>query len=440
MPDVKVIKVGGQSMLDRGRAAIFPLLDELVAVKDKYQLLLCCGGGTRARHIYSIASELEMPTGVLAALGGYVPRQNARMLQMLLAKHGGVFMMHDDFEKLPLYFKLGCIPIMTGMPPFGYWEKPGKDGRIPANRTDAGVFLSAEVLGVKRALFIKDEDGLYTDDPKKNPAATHIPRIGARELLEERPARPHHRARRHRVPDARALLPRAADRQRARARAGHARARGRRCRAPSSTRTSGVRRRRNPVGRRTAGARASSSRRRRAGAASPTLKVAAAADLALAFQDVGAAYQKKTGERVIFSFGSTGLLEKQIAEGAPFDVFAAANVSFADDAIKAGACARRLARRSTPAGASSSGGSKGTALRAAADRSPTSATARFVKVAIANPAHAPYGQAAEQAMKKAGVWAGAAAQAGLRRERAADAPVRPVGQRRGRRWSRCRWR
>lgn len=183
MPDVKVLKIGGQSMLDRGRAAIFPLLDELVALKDKHQLLLCCGGGTRARHIYSVASELEMPTGVLAALGGYVPRQNARMLQMLLAKHGGVFMLHDDFEKLPLYFKLGCIPIMTGMPPFGYWEKPGKDGRIPANRTDAGVFLSAEVLGVKRAIFVKDEDGLFTNDPKKDSSATLIRRIGARELL-----------------------------------------------------------------------------------------------------------------------------------------------------------------------------------------------------------------------------------------------------------------
>lgn len=184
MPDTKVIKIGGQSMIDRGRSAIFPLLDELVAVKDKYNLLLCCGGGSRARHIYSVASELEMPTGVLAALGGYVPRQNARMLQMLLAKHGGVFMLHDDFEKLPLYFKMGCIPIMTGMPPFGYWEKPSKEGRIPANRTDAGVFLSAEVLGVKRALFIKDEDGLYSDDPKKNPNATFIPRIGAQELLK----------------------------------------------------------------------------------------------------------------------------------------------------------------------------------------------------------------------------------------------------------------
>jgi molybdenum storage protein len=183
MPDTKVIKIGGQSVMDRGRAALFPILDEIVAVKDKYKLLLCCGGGTRARHIYAMASDLELPTGVLAALGGYVPRQNARMLQMLLAKHGGLFIMHDDFEKLPLYFRLGCIPIMTGMPPFGYWEKPTEGGRIPQHRTDAGVFLTAEVLGVKRALFVKDEDGLYTNDPKKDPSAKHIPRISAAELV-----------------------------------------------------------------------------------------------------------------------------------------------------------------------------------------------------------------------------------------------------------------
>jgi molybdenum storage protein len=183
MPDVKVLKIGGQSVMDRGRAAVFPILDEVVSAKDKHKLLLCCGGGTRARHIYSVASDLELPTGLLAALGGYVPRQNARMLQMLLAKHGGLFILHDDFEKLPLYFGLGCIPIMTGMPPFGYWEKPSRGGRIPEHRTDAGVFLTAEALGAKRAIFVKDEDGLFTDDPKKNPRAEHIPRITASELL-----------------------------------------------------------------------------------------------------------------------------------------------------------------------------------------------------------------------------------------------------------------
>jgi molybdenum storage protein len=184
MPDVKVLKLGGQSILDRGRTAVFPILDEIVAAKDKYKILLCTGGGTRARHIYSVASELELPTGLLAALGGYVPRQNARMVQMLLAKHGGIYIMNDDFEKLPLYFNMGCIPVMTGMPPFGYWEKPSEEGRIPQHRTDAGVFLSAEVLGAKRAIFIKDEDGLFEDDPKKNPKAKLIERISARDLLD----------------------------------------------------------------------------------------------------------------------------------------------------------------------------------------------------------------------------------------------------------------
>ena len=185
MPDMRVCKLGGQSLLDRGRKALFPVLDEIIAArKADIPILLGTGGGTRARHIYSVASELELPTGVLAKLGSYVPMQNARMVQMLTAKHGGIYIMDDDFEKLPLYVKMGCLPIMTGMPPFGYWEKRDENSRIPPNRTDAGVFLSAEFLGCKRAIYIKDEDGLFTDDPKKNPKATHIPRISAQELIE----------------------------------------------------------------------------------------------------------------------------------------------------------------------------------------------------------------------------------------------------------------
>ena len=78
MPDVKVMKVGGQSVLDRGRAALFPILDELVPLKDKYQLLLCCGGGTRARHIYAVASELESEGLVVVESTRYLER---RMVQ-----------------------------------------------------------------------------------------------------------------------------------------------------------------------------------------------------------------------------------------------------------------------------------------------------------------------------------------------------------------------
>ena len=137
MPDVRVVKIGGQSVMDRGRAALFPILDEIVeARRQGIQVVVLVGGGTRARHIYDIASELEMPTGIIATLGKYIPMQNARMLQMLLAKHGGVFILPDDFEKLPLYMQLGVIPVMSGMPPFGYWEKHETGSRIPPHRTD----------------------------------------------------------------------------------------------------------------------------------------------------------------------------------------------------------------------------------------------------------------------------------------------------------------
>ncbi len=183
-PDVRVLKIGGQSIMDRGRQAVFPVIEELIAAHQDHKMMVLAGGGTRARHIYSLASDLALPTGVLAKLGGYVAMQNARMLQMLMAKHGGIYMLPDDFEKLPLYFRLGCIPIASGMPPFEYWEKPAIRGRIPGHRTDAGVYLTAEALGARSCILVKDEDGLFEDDPKKNPDARHIPRISARELIE----------------------------------------------------------------------------------------------------------------------------------------------------------------------------------------------------------------------------------------------------------------
>ena len=185
LPDVWVVKIGGQSIMDRGRAAVFPVIDELVAAKRAgTQFVLCAGGGTRARHCYALGLDLGMPTGVLAKVGASVPVQNARMLQMLTAKHGGVMVYHDDLEKLPLYLGTQCIPIMSGMPPFEFWEKTPSVGRLPLHRTDAGTFLLGEFLGAKGILYIKDEDGLYTADPKKDSEARFISRADAKDLLD----------------------------------------------------------------------------------------------------------------------------------------------------------------------------------------------------------------------------------------------------------------
>src|SRR5690606_31975025 len=87
-------------------------------------------------------------------------------------------------EKLPFFLNVGCIPITSGMPPNEFWEKSQTVGLIPANRTDTGVYLMAEFLGAKGVIYIKDEDGLYSDDPKKNPDAKFIAETTAQELLD----------------------------------------------------------------------------------------------------------------------------------------------------------------------------------------------------------------------------------------------------------------
>jgi molybdenum storage protein len=63
------------------------------------------------------------------------------------------------------------------------FEQPPALGRIPPHRTDAGAFLLAEVMGAERCILIKDEHGLYTADPKKDPNAQFIAEIDIDELL-----------------------------------------------------------------------------------------------------------------------------------------------------------------------------------------------------------------------------------------------------------------
>src|SRR6266496_4496402 len=96
MPDLIVVKVGGQSIIDRGRVALLPILDELVEARKTHKILITTGGGTRARHAYAIATDLGMPTGVLAKLGSSISEQNALMIALLLSQHGGIKIGHDD--------------------------------------------------------------------------------------------------------------------------------------------------------------------------------------------------------------------------------------------------------------------------------------------------------------------------------------------------------
>src|SRR6266852_3259316 len=184
LPWVNIVKIGGQSIMDRGRAAVYPLVAEIVENLRHHKMILGTGAGTRARHIYSLAIDLGLPTGVLTVLGTAVAWQNAQMLQYLLAKHGIAFLEPEGFASLPHYLMERGAVICQGMPPYKLWEANPEVGRIPPQRTDTGCFLMAEVLGARKMIFVKDEDGLFTADPKKDARAAHIPRISVQDLLE----------------------------------------------------------------------------------------------------------------------------------------------------------------------------------------------------------------------------------------------------------------
>jgi molybdenum storage protein len=182
LPEATVIKIGGQSIIDRGRAAVYPLVDEIVAVRKTHKLLIGTGAGTRARHLYSIAAGLNLPAGVLSQLGASVADQNAAMLANLLAKHGICAVDGAGLSAVPLFLAEVNAVIFSGMPPYKLWMRPPAEGVIPPYRTDAGCFLMAEQFGCKAMIYVKDEDGLYTANPKTSKNATLIPKISVDEM------------------------------------------------------------------------------------------------------------------------------------------------------------------------------------------------------------------------------------------------------------------
>jgi len=182
LPDATVIKIGGQSIIDRGRSAVYPLVDEIVEARKAHKLLIGTGAGTRARHLYSIAAGLNLPAGVLSQLGSSVADQNAIMLGQLLAKHGISAVEGAGLSAVPLYLAEVNAVIFSGMPPYKLWTRPPVEGVIPPYRTDAGCFLLAEQFGCKAMIFVKDEDGLYTANPKTSKNATFIPKISVDEM------------------------------------------------------------------------------------------------------------------------------------------------------------------------------------------------------------------------------------------------------------------
>ncbi|MBC8144931.1 MAG: uridylate kinase [bacterium] len=183
LPNAHIVKIGGRSIIDQGRAVMYPVVDVLAKLLTTEKLILGVGGGVRSRHVWSIGIDLGLPVGVLAQISVADALGNAHILGTLLSEYGVVAIPPEIFgHLLPLFIHSAPGVIFNGVPPYSLWEHPPGVGRIPPHRTDAGCFILGECFGCKSVTLVKDVDGLYTDDPRTVSNASFIDSIGAREL------------------------------------------------------------------------------------------------------------------------------------------------------------------------------------------------------------------------------------------------------------------
>jgi molybdenum storage protein len=183
LPDAYVIKIGGRSIIDAGRAVVYPVIDALADCLKSKKLIIGAGGGVRSRHVLSIGIDLGLPTGALAQLAMADALGNAHILGTLLSPYGVVAIPPDILgHLLPLFITSAPGVVFNGVPPYSLWEYPPAIGRIPPHRTDAGSFLLAECFGCKSLTLVKDVDGLYDRDPRIDHGASFIDEIDSSEL------------------------------------------------------------------------------------------------------------------------------------------------------------------------------------------------------------------------------------------------------------------
>jgi len=142
-----------------------------------------------------------------------------------------------------------------------------------------------------------------------------------------------------------------------------------------------------------------------AGAQEQAPVVAAASDLQFAIEEVAAAFTEATGLRIRLSMGSTGNFARQIRQGAPYEIFMAADEAFIADLHRDGftrdegalyAIGRIVVMvpHGSPLEPDGELATLATLL----------AAGQLSRFAIANPAHAPYGMRAEEALRHKGLW------------------------------------
>lgn len=176
LPWLQVVKIGGRSIMDRGAAAILPIVDELRKLLPEHRMLILTGAGIRARHLYGVGLDLGLPVGSLAPLAASEAGQNGHILAAMLAPDGVSYIEHPTIaNQLAVHLAAARAVVGSAFPPYHHHEFPSS--RIPTHRADTGAFLLADAFGAAGLTIVEDVDGVCGADPN-GPDAAHARLIG----------------------------------------------------------------------------------------------------------------------------------------------------------------------------------------------------------------------------------------------------------------------
>ena len=160
LPWLDVVAIGGSAIIDRGRDAILPVVEQLSAALPEHRMLILTGAGVRARHVLGVGLDLGLPTGALASLAAVEAEQNGHLIAALLAADGVSYLPRATAaHQLAVHLMASRAAVSSGYPPYGVHELPTEVGKLPTHRADAGAFLLADAYGAARLLYVKDDTG-----------------------------------------------------------------------------------------------------------------------------------------------------------------------------------------------------------------------------------------------------------------------------------------
>ncbi|OPY35951.1 MAG: Uridylate kinase [Methanoregula sp. PtaU1.Bin051] len=165
-----VISLGGSILIPSlSDHTIREYVPELKKIAKKHRLFVVVGGGGEARRYIKLARQLGIDEGTSDEIGILITRLNATLLIAALGEdaYPKVAESHAEAKK---FGESGKIVVMGGI--------------TPGQTTDAVAAVLAERVGAAVFINVTSVDGIYTEDPKKNPHAARFDRLAPKELLE----------------------------------------------------------------------------------------------------------------------------------------------------------------------------------------------------------------------------------------------------------------